>query len=77
MFERELAYFVEHQDELVKEFDGRVLVIRGEKVEGDYRTPLAAFLDAKKRFEPGTFMIQQCRPGEDAYTVTITSSALV
>ena len=73
-FEKELAYFIAHQDELVKQHRGKVLVIRDERVEGVYGTPLEAYLSAQQRFPAGTFMIQPCEPGGDAYTVTINSA---
>jgi hypothetical protein len=48
-------------------------VLRAERVEGVYKTLLEAYLDARSKFEDGTFMIQPCRPGPDAYTVTLAS----
>ena len=73
MFEEELEFFIAHQDELVKKHRGKVLVIRGQSVEGAYDTTLAAYLSAQKQFQAGTFMIQPCEPGPGAYTVTINS----
>lgn len=73
MFETEMRYFVDHQAELVKKHAGKTLVIKGAKVVGVYLTPLQAFVDASTRFEPGTFMIQPCEAGPEAYTVTIAS----
>ena len=71
MFDKELAFFIAHQDELVAKHLGKVLVIRGEQVEGAYDSALAAYLSAEERFQPGTFMLQPCQPGPSAYTVTI------
>lgn len=76
MFETELAFFIAHQDELVAKHDGQILVIRGERVEGAYPSALAAFVEAQKRFAAGTYMLQPCRPGPEAYTVTISSMNL-
>ena len=73
MFEKELAFFIAHQDELVAKHRGKTLVIRGEKIEGAYASPLQAYLSAQKHFPVGTFMIQPCEPGPGAYTVTINS----
>jgi hypothetical protein len=73
VFDTELKFFITHQDELVAQHDGKVLVIRGEQVEGVYNSPLEAYLEAEKKFRPGTFMIQPCAPGPEAYTVTIHS----
>lgn len=73
MFDTELNYFIAHQDELVARHRGKVLVIRGEQVEGAYSSALEAYLSAQKQFPVGTFMIQPCEPGPGAYTVTISS----
>lgn len=73
MFEKELDFFITHQDELVSKYGGQTLLIRGEHLEGVYPTPLEAYLAAQARFAPGTFMIQPCEPGPGAYTVTISS----
>ena len=70
-FETELRYFIEHQDELVSQFRGKTLVIRGHKVEGVYDSALAALVDAQTKWELGSFMIQPCLPGAGAYTVTL------
>lgn len=76
MFDRELNYFVAHQDELVAKHRGKTLVLRGESVEGVYSSPLEAYVEAQKRFPLGTFMVQPCEPGPSAYTVTISSMNL-
>ena len=73
MFESELKYFITNQADLVSKYDGKALVLRGEALVGVYDTPLDAYLAAQRQFEPGTFMIQPCSPGPEAYTVTIHS----
>jgi hypothetical protein len=74
--EKDLEFFIANQDRLVKEHRGKVLVIKDQQVVGVYNTSLEAYEDAMKKYEPGTFMIQPCREGTDAYTVTITSHEL-
>lgn len=71
--EKEFSYYKSHQDELVRRYDGRVIVIVGETVIGDYDTELQALLETKKTHEPGTFFIQKCGPGEENYTQTFHS----
>ena len=73
MFETELNYFIDHQDELVAKHGGATLILKGAEVVGVYKTPLTAFLEARKRFDPGTFMLQPCEPGSDAYTVKLAN----
>jgi hypothetical protein len=71
--QQELEYFINHQDELVKKYEGKFLVIKNQKVEGEYDTQIEAYNEAQKRFELGTFIIQQCLAGKDAYTQTFHS----
>lgn len=71
MFDAEFAFFKAHQDELVKKYEGKSLVIVGTQVLGAYADDLQAYLEAMKSHAPGTFMIQKCIPGPAAYTVTI------
>lgn len=75
MFDTELDFFIAHQDELVAKYRGKVIVLQGTEVRGAFDTPLQAYLDATSKFEAGSFMLQRCDPGPDAYTVTLSGSA--
>jgi hypothetical protein len=72
-----LQYFIRNQDELVARYRGKVLVLHNEAVSGAYDTVLDAYLHAKAQHQAGTFMIQRCEPGTDAYTVTISSLGVI
>jgi len=74
MLKKELDYFIAHQNELVKQYNGRVLVIKDEHVIGDYENEADAYFEASKSCKPGTFLIQKCEPGKEAYTQTFYSS---
>jgi len=71
--QKELEYFKANQKELVKQYEGKFLVIKDQKVQGAYNTEMDAYREAQKRFELGTFLIQQCLPGEESYTQTFHS----
>ena len=71
-FAEELSFFIAHQPEFVEKYDGMALLIRGHELLGAFETPLDAYLAGQKRFPPGTFVVQPCAPGPDAYTVTLT-----
>lgn len=77
MFEQELQFFIEHQDELVQKHRGQVLVLQGPKVIGVFPNAMTAYIEAQKEHELGTFMIQPCEPGQDAYTVTVATQGLI
>ena len=70
MLDKEFQYFIDHQDELVKKYGGKYIVIKGEKVIGAYPSEIKAYKETVKNHELGTFLIQLCEPGEDNYTQT-------
>ena len=70
---KEFEYFLNHQSELVKKYKGKVLVIVGENVVGAYDTTFEALSAAQKSYEPGTFLLQECIEGKEAYTQTFHS----
>lgn len=73
-FKDELEFFITNQADLVNKYRGKVLVLKGHTVIGVYATVLEAYLQAQKEHKLGTFMIQPCEPGPEAYTVTISSN---
>lgn len=74
---QQLDYSKSNQGELVKKYEGKFLVIRDQKVQGVYDTKMEAYTDAKKRFELGTFLIQECLPGQESYTQTFHSRVVI
>ena len=76
MLKDELDFFIAQQGELVSQYLGKFLVIKGKEVIGVYDSALQAYLEAQKENPLGTFMIQPCQPGPEAYTVTISSHAV-
>jgi hypothetical protein len=77
MLEKEFQFFKEHQNELVKKHLGKILAIVGDRVLGAYASYAEAYTETVKTHKPGTFMLQECIPGPEAYTVTITSNLIV
>ena len=71
--QKQLEYFKTHQEELVKKYEGKFLVIKNQEVQGIYGTEIEAYTEAKKKFELGTFLIQHCLPGQESYTQTFHS----
>lgn len=73
MLEKEFQYYLDHQEQLVKEFKGKYLVIKDQKIIGVYNTQEEAYLESQKENEVGTFLIQLCDVGKDNYTHTYHS----
>ena len=73
--DKEFNFYLAHQEDLVKKHNGKYLVIKGQKVIGVYDTTQEAYFETQKEHELGTFLIQLCTPGEEAYTETFHSRA--
>ncbi|MCX6258706.1 MAG: hypothetical protein NTW49_12540 [Bacteroidia bacterium] len=76
MLEKEFKYYVDHQDMLVEKYKGKHLVIIGENIVGVFSTFDEALYDSMKKYQPGTFLIQECQPGEDNFTQTFHTRAV-
>jgi ABC-type phosphate/phosphonate transport system ATPase subunit len=68
MLEKEFKYYLDHQGELVKKYNNRFVAIADGKVVGDYDTFEQALFKTAEKYEPGTFLVQECTEGEEAYT---------
>jgi len=66
---KNLDYYIEHQQELVNQYNNRILLIHDQKVVGAFDNRTDAYFEAKDRFEPRTYSIIKCTPGEEEYTV--------
>lgn len=73
MLEKEFQFYKTHQNELVEKYNGKFLVIVGEKVVETYDTELEAYSEAKKGYKLGTFLVQHCFAGKESYTQTFHS----
>ena len=73
LLEKEFKYYLDNQDELVKEYNGKFIVIHGSKVVGAYESELEAIKETSQKYKPGTFLVQKCEPGNSSYTQTYHS----
>ncbi|MGD9852454.1 MAG: DUF5678 domain-containing protein [Nitrospirales bacterium] len=71
--DKEFQYYKDNQEELVRRYENKFIVIKGEEVVGDYDTEIEAYESAKKNFPVGTFLIQHCLPGQESYTQSFHS----
>lgn len=70
---KEFQYFLDNQDELVKKYNGKILVIVGNEVVGAYDSVLDAYDSASAAYDDGTYLIQECVKGKEAYMQTFHS----
>ena len=73
----ELKFYLANQDEMVENYDGKVIVIKDHQVIGEYDSESNAYIETQKTHELGTFLIQRVSEGDGDYTVTIYSSRVM
>jgi len=71
--DKEFNYYLDNQDDLVAQYDGRVVVIKGQSVIGVFDSELEAVEKTSEEHELGTFLVQRCGPGTEHYTTTYHS----
>jgi len=71
--QKEFRFYIDNQEDLVKKYNGRFIVIKDEEVIGAYSDELEAIEKTSETHELGTFLVQKCEPGTDNYTQTFHS----
>jgi len=71
--EKEFEYYLQHQGDIVKKYEGKFVVIKDKEVIGAYNSEIEALRETSKSFALGTFLIQKCEPGPESYTQTYHS----
>ena len=71
--QQEFEFYLAHQDEMVKKYDGKYIVIKNGEVLGEYDDELNAVTQTKKSYELGTFLVQKVSQGDADYTQTFHS----
>jgi hypothetical protein len=75
LLEKEFDHYIKHQEELVKKYNGKILVIKGEEIIGVFNNEIDAIEETSKTHELGTFLVHKCEPGEQGYTAMYHSRA--
>jgi hypothetical protein len=71
--EKEFKYYLDNQDELVKKYNGKVIVIKNQKVIGVYDSEITAIQETSKNESLGTFLVQKCTLDKENYKQTYHS----
>lgn len=74
---QEFEFYRANQEDMVKKYDGHVIVLKGRKVLGVYDSHLTAFTETVKHHERGTFLVQQVSEGSEAYTAILSSPGVL
>ncbi len=71
--QKEFEYYLGHQEELVKKYNGKFIVIKNGEVLGSYDDELTALKETQREHDLGTFLVQQVSPGDAAHSQTLHS----
>lgn len=69
-------WFVEHYDELYKQYGACFLAISNKKVLGSYKRPRQAIEETSKTVPLGQFIVQFCNGDDSGYTNYIASAQI-
>lgn len=76
MLDKELQYYIDNQSDLIAKYQDKFLVIKDKTVIGIYNTEIEAYSETVKIHELGTFLIQECQPGDENYTQTFRTRVI-
>ena len=68
-------FYLDNQEELVKKYDGKYIVIKDRKVLGAYDSEAEAIRETTRDHKLGTFIVQKCQAGDEAHTQVFHSRA--
>ena len=70
-------YYLDHQAEMVKKYDGKVIVIRDDKVHGAFDSYGEASDWARQHLGIGTYALQKVSEGPKDYIITLHTPVMV
>lgn len=76
MLDQEFKYYIDNQEDLVKKYRNKYIVIKANNVIGVFDDEITAFKETQKQHALGTFLIQLCQEGKENYTQTFHSLAV-
>ncbi len=76
MLENEFKFYLDNQKELLKSHLNKFIVIKDQKVVAAFNTKQESYDYATENFELGTFLIQQCLPGDLGHSQTFHSQVI-
>jgi hypothetical protein len=70
MLQDNFKYYIKHQDELLRQYNGKYIVLSDCAVAAAADDNDKAYNIGKEKFGLGNFIVQLCTPGTEAYTMT-------
>ncbi len=70
---KEFKWYLDNQNDLVKKYNGKIIVIKDCEVIGTFDEIGTAVEETSKTYDMGTFLVQKCSSGEEDYTAVFHS----
>jgi hypothetical protein len=70
LLQQQFQWYLDHQDELVKQYNGKYLVISGKAIVYSSENKEDACQKGLEMVGAGKFIVQLCTPGTEDYTRT-------
>jgi hypothetical protein len=70
---KNLEWYIANQKSLAEKYNGKVLLIVDQKLVNAFDDVGAAYTEALKSYQPGTFTLQPCSPDPESYTLMLSS----
>lgn len=71
--EKDFQFYLDHQSDFVKKYNGKILVISEQKLVGVYDTIQKAYDAGMSKLGMGNFIVQKCSPGKADYSQSFYS----
>jgi len=75
MLNQEFEYYLKNQKRFSKKYQGKFLTIIDKKLSLVSNTYAQAYAESKKKYELGTFLIQEANIGIDNFTIHVGTNA--
>lgn len=77
MRDDDFKWFLENYDVLFKKYGHKYIAIKNKTVLGTYDDIVTAIDTTAKKYELGTFIVQECNGDSSAYTTSITTVGII
>jgi hypothetical protein len=74
--EANFRWYLANQDELLKTYNGKHLIIVDKRVAEAYDTDMEAYVAGRKKYGAGNFSLQKCSPGDKDWAIHVTFPCL-
>ena len=74
--DHEFQYFLARRQELLNKYRGKFVIVKDQKIHGAFRSEMEAIEAARRQFELGTFIVQECSDSKNSYNRMFRSRAL-